>query len=409
MITKLDVEQAYNRIHEHIVNTPVRRSHTLSGMCNCDMLLKMENLQMSGAFKERGALNRLLNLTEEERQRGVIAASAGNHAQGVAYHAKRMGIKAQIVMPEGTPLVKVMGVQSWDAEVILKGETYDDAYEYSRELEKEEGAVFVHPFADLDVIAGQGTIGMEVLQDSLCSDLDAIVVPVGGGGLIAGIGAYVKKVNPDIKIIGVEVDGLASMKVSLEKGSLQTIQGRGTIADGIAVKKVSETTLEMCKNYVDEIVTVNDDEISNAILMLLEIEKIVVEGAGAVPVAALLNKKIPNIEGKKVVSIISGGNIDVNILSRIIDRGLDFGGRIAQMSTMLKDKPGALEEVIGIFHRENANILEVYQHRYCGGAPVGDVKVSFTIETKNRLHIRDIERQLQKHGYQVIHTKHPDA
>ncbi|MBI9017286.1 MAG: threonine ammonia-lyase [Phycisphaerae bacterium] len=406
MINKQDVEKAYSKIHEYIVNTPVRRSHVLSGMCNCDMLLKMENLQMSGAFKERGALNRLLKLSPEEKKCGVIAASAGNHAQGVAYHAKRMGIRARIVMPEGTPLIKVMGVQSWDADVILKGETYDDAYEYSLELEKEEGAIFIHPFADIHVIAGQGTIGMEVLQDNLCKDIDAIVVPVGGGGLIAGIGAYVKKVNPKIKIIGVEVEGLDCMRASLAKGEIQDVVGKGTIADGIAVKRVSPLTLEMAQRYVDEIVTVNDDEICNAILLLLEIEKIVVEGAGAVAIAALLNKKIPALEGKKVVSIISGGNIDVNILSRIIDRGLDFGGRIAQMSTMLKDKPGALEEVIAVFHKENANILEVYQHRYCGGAPVGDVKVSFTIETKNRLHIKDIQRQLEKHGYEVTHTQH---
>lgn len=405
MIKQTDIEQAYENIRSSIVNTPMRRSHTFSDLCGCDMLLKMESLQMSGAFKERGALNRLLQLTDAEKKNGIIAASAGNHAQGVAYHAHRMGISATIVMPEGTPLVKVTGVQFWGAEVVLHGATYDDAYAHSRILEKEQGLIYIHPFADPFVIAGQGTIALEILNHELADNLDTIVVPVGGGGLISGIAAYVKAVRPDVRVIGVEVEGLACMKESLAKGGVQTLDHVSTIADGIAVRRVSETTLEICKTYVDEIVTVTDDEIANTILMLLEYEKVVVEGAGAVAVAALLNKKIPGVDGKKVVSVVSGGNIDVNILSRIIDRGLDFGGRIAQFSTRLKDRPGELETVLSVFKKAGANILEVYQHRYAEGVPVGQINVSFTIETKNKLHIVEIERCLQQAGYEIFQTR----
>ncbi len=405
MIEKNDIEKAYENIRSSVVDTPMRRSHTFSGLCGCDMLLKMESLQMSGAFKERGALNRLLQLTEEERQRGVIAASAGNHAQGVAYHAHRMGLDATIVMPEGTPLVKVTGVQFWGANVVLHGASYDDAYAHSRKLEEEQGLVYIHPFADPYVIAGQGTIALEILNHELAGELDMIVVPVGGGGLISGIAAYVKAVRPAVRVVGVEVEGLACMKESLAKGGVQTLPSISTIADGIAVRRVSETTLEMCREFVDEIVTVTDDEIANAILMLLEYEKVVVEGAGAVAVAALLNKKIAGVAGRKVVSVVSGGNIDINILSRIIDRGLDFGGRIAQFSTRLKDRPGELEAVLSIFRKAGANILEVYQHRYAEGVPVGQVNVSFTIETKNRPHIAEIEGYLQSAGYEIFLTR----
>lgn len=405
MITETDVIEAYENIQPYVVNSQIRRSHMLSQLCGCDMLLKMENLQMSGAFKERGALNRLMHLSEEEKARGVIAASAGNHAQGVAYHAQRMGMRATIVMPEGTPLVKVTGVQFWGANVVLKGDTYDDAYAYSRMMEKAEGLTYIHPFADPVVIAGQGTIALEVFQNKLAAEADAVVVPVGGGGLIAGIGAYVKKTRPDVRVIGVEVDGFSSMKDSLAAGKVLTLPFSSTIADGIAVKQVSENTFGMCQKYVDEIVTVNDDEISNAILCLLEYDKVVVEGAGAVPVAALLNNKISGLEGKKVVSIVSGGNIDVNILARVIDRGLDFGGRIAQFSIRLKDCPGALEEVLSVFRQQTANVLEVYQHKYAEGVPVGQVNVTFTIETKNEKHITSIEKELLSIGFDIFQAR----
>lgn len=405
MVEKRDIERAYDNIQAYIVNTPLRRSYTLSDLCGCDMLLKIESQQMSGAFKERGALNRLLHLTDAELKRGIIAASAGNHAQGVAYHAHRMGIRAVIVMPEATPLVKVTGVQYWGAEVILHGSSYDDAYAHSRKLEQEQELVYIHPFADPYVIAGQGTIALEVLDHELACDLDAIVVPIGGGGLIAGIGSYLKQLRPDVKIIGVEVEGFASMKDSLEHGKIQTHPGINTIADGIAVKRVSETTFDLCRDCVDQIVTVTDNEIANAILMMLEYEKVVVEGAGAVAVAALLNKKIEGMEGKKVVSIVSGGNIDINILSRVIDLGLDFSGRIAQLSTRLSDTPGALAAVLAVIRKTGANILEVYQHRYSEGVPVGQVNVSFTIETKNKQHIAETESLLRQEGYEIYHAR----
>lgn len=405
MVNKADIEKAYEDIHQHIVNTPMRRSHTFSDLCGCDMLLKMESLQMSGAFKERGALNRLLGLSEEERQRGVIAASAGNHAQGVAYHARRLGIKATIIMPVGTPLVKVTGVQFWGAEVVLHGSSYDDAYAHSLVLQKEQDLVYIHPFADPLVIAGQGTIALEILRHELAEDIDAIVVPVGGGGLISGIGAYVKAVRPEIRVVGVEIEGFSSMKASLAAGEVVELPSVASIADGIAVRCVSETTLGLCRDVVDEIVTVRDDEIANAILQLLEYEKVVVEGAGAAAVAALLNRKIEGAEGAKVVSIVSGGNIDINILSRIIDRGLDFGGRIAQFSTRLKDSPGMLESVLSVFRKAGANILEVYQHRYAKGVPVGQINVSFTIETRDTQHIAEIETLMQREGYELFHTR----
>ena len=295
MIHKDDIESAYQKIQAHIVNTPLRRSHTLSDLCGCDMLLKMESLQMTGAFKERGALNRMLALSEAQKRRGIIAASAGNHAQGVAYHAHRMGVSATIVMPEGTPLVKIAGVQFWNANVVLHGSSYDDAYVYSRRLEEERGLVYIHPFADPLVIAGQGTIALEVLENELGSDCDAIVVPLGGGGLISGIGSYVKQTRPEVRVIGVEVDGLASMRDSLAAGEMLTLDPVTTIADGIAVKRVDQTTFDICKECVDEIVTVNDGEIANAILMMLEYEKVVVEGGGVVAVAALLNHKIADV------------------------------------------------------------------------------------------------------------------
>lgn len=405
MIDKKEILSAYRNIQADIANTPLRRSHTLSDLCGCDMLLKMESLQMTGAFKERGALNRLLALSDDQKRRGIIAASAGNHAQGVAYHAHRMGIAATIVMPEGTPLVKISGVQFWQANIVLHGATYDDAYAYSRRLEEERGLVYIHPFADPLVIAGQGTIALEVLDNELGRDIDAIVVPLGGGGLISGIGSYIKQTRPEIRVIGVEVEGLASMRDSLAAGEVITLDPAATIADGIAVKRVSQTTFDICRECVDEIALVDDGEIANAILMMLEYEKVVVEGAGVVAVAALLNRKIAGLDGRKVASVVSGGNIDINILSRIIDRGLDFGGRIAHVSTRLKDSPGTLEGILSIFRQAGANILEVHQHRYSKDAPVGQINVSFTLETRNRKHIAELEQALHNAKYEIYNIR----
>jgi len=401
MVTREEIERAYETIHEHIVDTPIIISATLSDLCGCTTLFKLENLQVTGAFKERGALNKLMNLTDAEKTRGVVAASAGNHAQGVACHAKRLGIPATIVMPRGTPLVKITSTQHWDAQVILEGDSYDDSYAFAQKLATEEGATYIHAFADPLVIAGQGTIGIEILRHPLCGDLDAIVVPIGGGGLISGVAAYVKTLRPDVRIIGVETESCPAMKETLDCGRALSLSPSepACLADGIMVRKVGDINVEMVRRYVDDIVTVNDDEIANAILLLLEIEKNVVEGAGAVPLAALLNRKISGLSAKKVLSILSGGNIDVTLLSRIITRGLAFDGRLVQFQIQLRDVPGALESVLHLFHEANANILEIVHHHYTAGAPIGRINVTITLETKSFGHIGEIQRNLDESGY----------
>jgi len=398
MISGRDVEKAYTLIHNHIVKTPTVYSNTLSALCGCQILFKLENLQMTGSFKDRGSLNKLLNLTPEERVRGVITASAGNHAQGVAYHCQRLGIHAKIVMPIGTPLIKVVSTQNYNAQVILHGENYDEAYELASDLPVREGLVFVHPFEDPFVIAGQGTIAMEILEEELCQGLQAVVCPIGGGGLISGIAAYLKGKKPAIRIIGVEAAICPAMKRSLEKGFPVKLESASSLADGIAVKKVGKINYEIVKKLVDEVVTVEEDEIANAVLLLLEIEKIVAEGAGAVPLAALVNRRV-HLEGQKVLSIISGGNIDVNILNRIITRGLIVEGRIMQLKIKLRDIPGTLNAVLAIIKRLQANILEISHHRFDSSAPFGYVNVSITLETKGHQHIGEMERALKENGY----------
>lgn len=397
-----DILQARQRIVGAVVHTPVVHSRTLSGLCGCDALFKLENLQMTGSFKERGALNRLLQISDEERSRGVIAASAGNHAQGVAFHAERLGIHAQIVMPEGTPLIKVRSTQGYGAEVVLHGMDYDDAYAHARSLAEKTGAVFVHAFADSAVIAGQGTIGIEITEDPLCRELDAVIVPVGGGGLIGGIGAWIKHVRPDVRVVGVEPDTFPSMKRSLEKGEVVLLPKESTLADGIAVRQVSEMTLALARAHVDQIVTVSADEIANAVLLHLEIEKILVEGAGATPLAALLNRgEELGLHGQRVACVVSGGNMDVNVLDRIIVRGLAHDGRIADFTVVVPDTPGALEAVLHVLKNERANVLDVAHHRYGTGAPLGRVAISITAETRGPDHIGSIHRVLREKGYDL--------
>jgi len=309
MITKRDVEAAYEAIRNHVVHTPLVYSHTLSELSGCEALFKLENFQMTGSFKDRGAFNRLLRLSEREKHRGVVAASAGNHAQGVAYNCQRLGIPAKIVMPMGTPLIKVVSTQSYGAECVLSGASYDDACERALEIAAEEDRLFIHPFDDPWVIAGQGTIAVEVLQHELCKELDAVLCPIGGGGLISGIATYVKETRPSVAVIGVEPAACPSMKESLEQGRHVELQTAGSLADGLVVKRPGHLTYEHVDKYVDDIVTVGEDEIANAVLLLLEIEKVLVEGAGAVPLAALLSHKA-DFHGKRVLSILSGGNIE---------------------------------------------------------------------------------------------------
>lgn len=398
MISKQDIENAHVAIRDHVVNTPVVFSYTLSDLCGCQTLFKLENFQMTGAFKERGALNKLLNLTPQERDSGVVTASAGNHAQGVAYHCQRLGISAKIVMPVGTPLIKVVSTQNYGAEAVLFGQTYDQAYELAVKLSRQEGLTMVHPFDDPLVIAGQGTMAIEFLGHELCEQLDAVVCPIGGGGLISGIATYVKETRPDVAVIGVEAQACPAMKEALEKGRPVELKSASTLADGIAVKKVGEITHEIAQKYVDDVVTVGEDEIANAVLLLLEIEKIMVEGAGAVPLAALLNRRA-NLEGKRVLSVVSGGNMDVNILSKIITRGLLVDGRIFMPTVRLADRPGTLTEVLEVIKKLRANVIDVSHQRMDSSAPFGYVDVAITLETRGHEHVREIELALKERGY----------
>jgi threonine dehydratase len=397
MISKADIEAAYGKIRNDIVRTPLVYSQKLSQLFGCRVFLKLENFQMTGSFKERGALNKLLSLSPGEREKGVVAASAGNHAQAVAYHCRRLGIRAKIVMPLGTPLIKIVSTESYGADVILHGDMVDDAGDLALKISRDEGLTFIHPFADPLIIAGQGTVGLEILSDDLGRDLDAVLCPVGGGGLISGVAAYLKETNPAIRVIGVEAFACPTLKASLLEGHPVKLEKTSSLADGIAIKKVGQINLDMAQKYVDDVVTVEENEIANAILLLLEMEKVVAEGAGAVPLAALLNRKVP-LEGRKVLLLISGGNIDVNILGKIITRGLSMEGRIAQLTVRLKDLPGSLTGALEIIKRLQANILEVAHHRFESLAPFGFVDVSITLETKGHAHIHEITGALQQAG-----------
>ena len=376
--------------------TPAPYSENLSREAGASIYLKLETLNVTGSFKERGALNRILLLTEGERARGVIAASAGNHAQGVAYHACRRGIHTQICMPSFTPLVKVSATQGWGAEVILHGKNFEESLAEARRREAAEGLIFIHAFEDEAIIAGQGTIGLELLEQ--VPDLDAIVVPVGGGGLIGGIGCAVKESKPGVQVIGVQTTALPSMKAAVEAHRPVLLEAAPTIADGIAVRKAGALTFELVEKYVDDLVLVDDEEIAIAILRLLETQKVVAEGAGAAGVAALLQKKT-RLEGKKVGVIIGGGNIDVTLLSRIIERGLVKGGRLVRLRIPLPDHPGALQRLTAILASEYANIIQVIHDRAYFGVHLGEGIVDITVETRGREHAGELLRKLSDAGY----------
>lgn len=364
-----------------------------------EIYLKTENLQITGSFKVRGAYYKMTRLSAEEKARGVIACSAGNHAQGVALAAQRNGIKAVICLPDGAPISKVEATKSYGAEVCLVEGVYDDAYNRALELRDEKGYTFIHPFNDEDVIAGQATIALELVEQ--LSDIDAVIVPVGGGGLISGIAYTLKTVNPQIKVYGVQASGAPSMKNALEKGEMQELARVATIADGIAVKKPGELTYEICRQYVDEIVTVSDDEISAAILRLMEQHKLVTEGAGAVSVAAAMFGKV-DVKGKKVVCLLSGGNIDVTILSRVINRGLLMSGRSCQLTLELADKPGQLKAVAQIIAEKGGNVTSVHHERANEGSDVNGCYLRITLETRNFEHIRQIRDALTDGGFKLI-------
>ncbi len=396
MVNLRSIKDAMERIRDSIVVTPFVHSEKFSRQTGNTVFLKLENLQMTGAFKERGALNKILLLTEEERRRGVIAASAGNHAQAVAYHATKRGIKAQICMPLTTPLVKVSATRDYGAEVILVGANYDEACEEALRRAKQYGLTFIHPFDDEAVIAGQGTLGLEMLEQH--GDLDALVIPVGGGGLIAGVACAVKEINPKIHVIGVQSSKLASMKAALEKNALVTLPANKTIADGIAVRCAGTLTFPVVRKYVDEIVTVDEEEIASAILQLLEKEKMLAEGAGAAATAAVLNKKTPN-HGKKLGVLVSAGNIDVSLLSLIIERGLVKDGRLVRLRIHLPDHPGALQRLAGVIADQKANIVETNYDRAYYGVVLGDTVIDITMETRGPEHVADLTAALEAAGY----------
>jgi len=388
---------AHERIRGIVVDTPFSYAPRLSEQSGCEIYLKKENLQVTGAFKIRGAYNKIASLSDHERSLGVITASAGNHAQGVAMAAQIFAINALIVMPESTPLTKINGVRYYGAEVILAGSNYDEAYAYAYEYSQKNEMVFVHPFADEVVIAGQGTIALEML--SAMPDLDAIVIPVGGGGLISGMASCIKQMAPSIEVIGVSAIGAPAMRESFEaKRAIDSLSVR-TIADGIAVRDTSPLTLRHILETVDTMIGVDDEEIANAILFLLERQKLVVEGAGAAGVAALLHDKLPHLKGKKVGIVLSGGNMDVTLLSIIIEKGLIKSGRKMKLTVTLIDKPGALMQLTRMLQELNANIVHIEYDRTSTSLAYGDANVRIHLETKGEEHQAQIRASLHENRY----------
>ena len=396
MIGLQDIQTAMGRIRDAIRVSPCLYSEAFSALTKSDIFLKLDNQQRTGAFKERGALNKLLTLTAQERSQGVIAASAGNHAQGVAYHAGRQQIKAVIYMPLPTPLTKVSATRAYGAEVVLHGTNYDEAYDEAVEQSKVRHLTLIHAFDDDAIIAGQGTLGLEILEQQ--PDIEAVVAPIGGGGLIGGIACAVKEMNRAVKVYGVQPAKISSMKAAIEKGERVTLKPASTIADGIAVRRAGERTFPLVQKYVDDIVTVEEEEIANAILLLLEREKTLAEGAGAASIAAVLNHKLP-VEGKKVAVLVCGGNIDVTLLARIIERGLVKDGRLVRLRVHLPDYPGALHRLTGILADHRANIVETAYDRAYHGVNLGDTAIDITMETRGPAHIAELLTALLAGGY----------
>ncbi|MEO6806689.1 MAG: threonine ammonia-lyase [Edaphobacter sp.] len=395
-ISLADVIAARERVRGAIYYSPCPHSQMLSALTGQQVYLKLENLQMTGSFKERGALNRIAMLTTEQAARGVVAASAGNHAQGVAYHATKRGIRSLIVMPLATPLVKVTATRGFGAEVVLYGANYDEACDEALKLCNAEGMTFIHPFDDAMVMAGQGTIGLELLEQ--VPQLEAVVVPIGGGGLIGGIACAIKESRPEVRVIGVQTSRLPSMMAAVRLHRPVTVEPATTIADGIAVRRAGDVTLPVVERYVDEIVTVEEDEIASAILVLLEREKTLAEGAGAAALAALLQKKT-SLSGAHTAVMVCGGNIDVTLLSRIIERGLVQDGRLIRLRIHLLDKPGALAELTRLIANYRANIVDTLHNRAYYGVNLGDTVIDITMETRGREQVEELLAALTAEGY----------
>jgi threonine dehydratase len=396
MISIKDVAAARARIKDRIYLSPCAYSETISRMTGKRVLFKLDNLQMTGSFKERGALNRLLALDPEEAKRGIVAASAGNHGMALAFHCGRLGIPATIVMPVHAPLIKTASVNRYGARTILHGEDYDSALEEARRIGRDEGLAFIHSFDDPWVVAGQGTLGLELHEQ--CAELDTVVVPVGGGGLVAGLALALKELKPGVRVVGVQAERLPSMKAAMESGRVIQLPAAATIADGIAVRAVGELPLRLARQYVDEIVTVSEGEIANAVLLLLEIEKTVAEGAAAVSLAALVNCKIES-KGKNVALIISGGNIDMNLISRIIEKGLIQDGRVIRLSVVVPDRPGHLAALAQSIAKEGANILQIEHVRGFGEISIGETEVELILETTGHEHGQKIHQALERAGF----------
>ncbi len=397
---KLEISEIFNAAA--VLKDVARRTAIIPAPKLCpglDIYLKTENLQLTGSFKLRGAYYKISQLNDEEKSRGVIACSAGNHAQGVALGATHNGIKSLICLPAGAPISKVEATKGYGAEVCLVPGVYDDAYSKAMELQKEFGYTFVHPFDDPKVIAGQGTIGLEILEQM--PDVQAVIVPIGGGGLISGVAFAIKTLRPDVKVYGVQSSGAPSMAASLKEGKLCHLNDVSTIADGIAVKEPGVNTFEMCNKYVDEVVTVSDDEIAAAILALIEKQKLVAEGAGAVAVAAAMFGKLP-IEGLKTVCLVSGGNIDVNTLSRVITRGLNKSGRNYTFIVDLADKPGQLSGVCNVIGDRGGNIISVTHERINTSTAINGCTIRIELETRDKEHIEEIRKALTEASYKVL-------
>ncbi|MEM7483212.1 MAG: threonine ammonia-lyase [Acidobacteriota bacterium] len=399
MPTIADIRAARERIAGTLPVTPCRQALGYGNLVPARLFLKLENLQRTGSFKERGALNRLLTMEEASRRRGVITASAGNHAQALALHASNLGIASTVVMPENTPLIKVTNTRRYGATVVLHGATFDDAVDHAHQLRKERDLVLVPAFNDEAVIAGQGTVALELAEQ--IDRIDTMVVPIGGGGLISGIALALKELMPDIRVVGVEAEAAPSAHASREAGEIVTVTSRDTIADGIAVKRVGELTFPLIERLVDDLVKVDDAEIATAILRLLENQKTLTEGAGAAGMAAILAGKVPMVEGETVAVVLCGGNIDINILARIIDRGLVSDGRVARLKVRGQDRPGLLAEVTATVAEHGANVLEITHAREFADISVGEVEVLLTLETRGENHIAEIIGALVDEGDRV--------
>ncbi len=398
MVQLKDIEDARRKIGSMIHHTQLKHSMTFSRATGGEVHLKLENLQRTGSFKIRGALNKILSLSEAERSQGVIAASAGNHAQGVALAATTVGIKSVIVMPRDAAHAKVEATQGYGAEVVLTGEDYDAAYKKARELQEQHGYTFVHAYDDPAVIAGQGTLGLEILED--LRDVDTVVVAIGGGGLISGAAVALKAKNPKIRVVGVEAEGAASAFAARQQEKRVLLDSPRTIADGIATRIVGERTFELIEEHVDELVTVSDREIARAILMLLERGKTVVEGAGAAPVAALLAKKL-DVRDEKVVAVLSGGNIDITLMGEIVQRGLMEEGRILRFTTVLPDRPGALKGIIDLVAQHRGNLLRIQHDRELPSLSLDQTLVDIEVETRGPQHLRTVVAALREQGYEM--------